>query len=266
MKRNTANFFLNLLLSTLLSAYSLKAYSKANCGIASVISKFKTGDLIFQESLSAQSKTIQRVTHSEWSHVGILFYNDGHFTGLMKPKVKGWYVLEAIQPVSITPVSSWIRRGKGCKYVTTRLSKVLQMTLLDKFKSTKKTQDALLKAYSLYHGKAYDLLFQPEDDRIYCSELVGKVYKRLGVNLGHWVPIKSLDLNSLEFRKLKNRRLKAKAHYLGISPDELFEKGFVGVVKGNRLKIKAIQDKLVLTPESLMSDKRLSCVLGCSYL
>src|SRR5437016_1986874 len=35
--------------------------------------EIRTGDIIFQTSLSSQSKAIQLATHSEYSHCGIIF-------------------------------------------------------------------------------------------------------------------------------------------------------------------------------------------------
>ncbi|MFY7938014.1 MAG: hypothetical protein ACOVOQ_11600, partial [Flavobacterium sp.] len=51
----------------------------------------KNGDLIFQISLSEQSKAIQLATNSKYSHCGIVYSDNGQF-----------YVFEAIQPVTTT--------------------------------------------------------------------------------------------------------------------------------------------------------------------
>lgn len=58
------------------------------------------GDIIFQSSMSGQSKAIQLATHSRYSHCGIVVLNGGKA-----------YVVEAVQPVSITPLARWIGRG-----------------------------------------------------------------------------------------------------------------------------------------------------------
>lgn len=70
----------------------------------------KNGDLIFQTSLSEQSKAIQLATKSKYSHCGII-YKDGN----------DFYVFEAVQPVKRTPLDTWISRGQGGKYVIKRL-------------------------------------------------------------------------------------------------------------------------------------------------
>lgn len=46
---------------------------------AAVASPYQDGDLIFQESGSAQSMAIQEATASRWSHVGILFHEKGQW-------------------------------------------------------------------------------------------------------------------------------------------------------------------------------------------
>lgn len=45
------------------------------------------GDIIFQESQSAQCKAVQKATHSRYSHCGIIFRKDGKY-----------FVYEAIEP------------------------------------------------------------------------------------------------------------------------------------------------------------------------
>lgn len=72
--------------------------------------ELKNGDLIFQTSLSGQSKAIQVATKSKYSHCGII-YKDG----------KKLYVFEAVQPVKRTPLDKWIARGQDGKYVIKRL-------------------------------------------------------------------------------------------------------------------------------------------------
>ena len=49
----------------------------------------KDGDIIFQTSLSNQSKAIQLATNSKYSHCGIIYKSGNDF-----------YVFEAIQPVT----------------------------------------------------------------------------------------------------------------------------------------------------------------------
>jgi hypothetical protein len=55
--------------------------------------EIQSGDIIFQTSLSEQSKAIQLATKSEYSHCGIIFKEGNDY-----------YVFEAIQPVKRTPI------------------------------------------------------------------------------------------------------------------------------------------------------------------
>src|SRR5690606_20965302 len=75
-------------------------------------SHFRPGDLIFQSSVSGQSKAIQIATRSKYSHVGILLEKNGELQ-----------VFEAVQPVKFTPIEEWIQRGRDKEYVVKRLLK-----------------------------------------------------------------------------------------------------------------------------------------------
>lgn len=78
--------------------------------------ELKNGDIIFQTSLSEQSKAIQLATKSKYSHCGIVYSDNGQF-----------YVFEAVQPVKTTPLDKWIARGKDGHYVIKRLKNVDQI-------------------------------------------------------------------------------------------------------------------------------------------
>jgi len=151
-------------------------------------SDFKNGDIIFQTSTSAQSKAIQLATHSEYSHCGVIYEEDSTC-----------YVFEAIQPVKKTLLREWIARGKGGNYVVKRLkdTSVLTPEALQKMK----------KSGSEMAGKNYDLYFDWSDDRIYCSELVWKLYKdATGLEVGHLQKLSDFDLsNPAVQQKLKER-------------------------------------------------------------
>lgn len=138
---------------------------------------WQDGDLIFQTSLSSQSKAIQLATHSAYSHCGLLFQQKGK-----------WYVLEAVQPVKLTPIAAWIKRGKNGHYVQKRLKnaeKVLDSAVLQKMKAVGQS----------FLGKKYDLTFEWSDDKIYCSELIWKVYQRgAGIEIGTLQHLRDFDL------------------------------------------------------------------------
>ena len=170
------------------------------------INSFKTGDLIFQTSQSTQSKAIQLATHSKFSHCGIVFIKGNTI-----------FVLEAIEPVILTPIDVWIKRGKDNYYVVKRLKK-----------SIKINNDAIQKIEKIgasYLGKHYDLSFDWSDDKIYCSELVWKMYKNgANIELGKLQQLKDFDLkNSIVQQKLKERYGKnIPYNETVISPDAIF--------------------------------------------
>ena len=149
---------------------------------------FKDGDVIFQDSPSSQSKAIKLATHSKYSHVGIVYNKNG--------KV---YVYEAVGPVRLTLLDQWIDNGEGDSFVVKRLK--------DRSVLTIKKLQAMQKVGQSFVGKPYDGLFGWGDDRIYCSELVWKIYKRaLGLELGTLQKLKSFDLTAPVVKaKLKER-------------------------------------------------------------
>jgi cell wall-associated NlpC family hydrolase len=149
---------------------------------------FQTGDMVFQQSRSAQSLAIQQATHSPYSHMGMIVTRQG------KP-----YVLEAAERVSYTPLSQWTAQGERGHYVVKRLR---DTSLL-----TPQARDQLAKTGAEYVGKPYDLVFAWSDEQIYCSELVWKIYQRaLGVKVGALAPLKSFDLASPAVRAKMQER------------------------------------------------------------
>jgi len=146
----------------------------------------RDGDIIFQTSRSAQSAAIQRATHSAYSHVGLIFVRDG------RP-----FVYEAIATVRYTPLAEWIARGAGGHYVVKRLERPLASGDVAK----------LRKAAEAFVGRPYDLYFEWSDQRIYCSELVWKVYERaLGIKLGELQKLREFDLTDAAVRaKMRER-------------------------------------------------------------
>jgi hypothetical protein len=149
----------------------------------------ENGDIIFHTSTSNQSKAVQAATRSPYSHMGIVYVNGG------KP-----FVYEAAGTVKLTALSEWIRRGKNQEYVVKRLKNAGRLLTGDALKKMK-------SAGKIYEGKPYDLYFEWNDERIYCSELVWKIYKNaLGLEIGNLESLKDFDLSSPEvIRKLKER-------------------------------------------------------------
>jgi hypothetical protein len=137
----------------------------------------REGDIIFHTSRSSQSIAVQKATHSPYSHMGIVFFRHGDA-----------YVYEAIARVQYTPLRRWIARGEGGHYVVKRLRQADRLL----------TPSALAKMRQVagqFQNKPYDPAFEWSDERIYCSELVWKIYDRaLGIRIGRTRQLRDFDL------------------------------------------------------------------------
>ncbi len=153
------------------------------------LSDYKNGDIIFQTSKSNQSKAIQLATGSKYSHMGIIYENDGQF-----------FVYEAVQPVKLTPLSEWINRGENGHYVIKRLENADQLL-------TSSTLNKMKQIGEQFKGKPYDIYFEWSDDKIYCSELVWKIYKQAAdIEIGQLEKLSDFDLtNEIVQTKMKER-------------------------------------------------------------
>jgi hypothetical protein len=149
----------------------------------------RDGDVIFHTSTSSQSEALRRAMGSRYTHMGVIFLRDGEA-----------FVYEAVGPVKWTPSEEWIARGVDGKFVVKRLSH--DPSLLES-QAIESLKHAALK----YEGKPYDLYFEWSDDRIYCSELVWKIYsKALGVEIGSLERFEDFDPSDpLVAAKLKER-------------------------------------------------------------
>jgi uncharacterized protein YycO len=135
------------------------------------------GDIIFQTSTSGQSKAIQVATGSKYSHMGII-YKEGNDI----------YVYEAVQPVKLTPIKEWISRGEDSHYVLKRLKNSEKLL-------TPQTLTRMKQVGEKFAGKDYDLYFEWSDSRIYCSELVWKIYKEaVGLEIGELEKLSDFNL------------------------------------------------------------------------
>jgi uncharacterized protein YycO len=183
---------------------------------AAIKTGLKEGDIIFQTSLSGQGKAVQLATHSLYTHCGIIYKNQAQ-----------WEVYEAVQPVKITPLGDWISQGDGEHYVIKRLKNadfVLTAANLAKMKEYGKQ----------FKGKNYDLYFGWSDERIYCSELVWKIYKEgTGVEVGKLRKLKDFDLTSKEVKAKMAERYGDNVPYEEsvVSPEDIFKSDLLELVK-----------------------------------
>lgn len=151
-------------------------------------SKYKDGDIIFQTSESKQCEAVRIATNSKFSHCGIIYDINGK-----------WFVFEAVQPVKLTPLEDWIKHGRDHKYVVKRLKddNVLKPEVLQKMKDYSQQFD----------GKDYDAYFEWTDNRIYCSELIWKIYKNAaGIELSKLRELKDFNLKDPRVQKILKER------------------------------------------------------------
>lgn len=176
---------------------------------------YKTGDIIFQNSHSAQSEAIKLATRSRFSHVGVIVFKNN------QP-----YVLEAIEPVSLTPLKTWIARGDQKYFEVKRPKQALPINA-----PTQKRLDSLQK---IYLSKHYDIPFQWTDEKLYCSELVWKLYDQVyGLKLCPTRALKDFDLSNplvqmaLQQRYGKNIPMDEQV----VSPEDLYRSTLLESVK-----------------------------------
>jgi hypothetical protein len=138
---------------------------------------FKNGDLIFIVNPSGQGKAIQLATRSSFTHVGIIFIENG------KPMV-----YHAVEPVSKNSLEEFIDMSVDGHYEIRRLK--------DQALLTPARIEAMLQEARSKLGLHYDLAFNWSDEELYCSEFVWKLYDHaLKLHIGDPKPLKSFDLS-----------------------------------------------------------------------
>ena len=177
----------NRLLIFIISAVASVGFSKDFYGYGEINSVLQHGDLIFHKSQSPQSKAIFEATGSEWSHVGILVKNKNT-----------WYVVEARNGIETTGLQNFINRGKNKEFKILRSPDYKDSTMRTRLHNTLRT----------YRGKKYDIYFEFNNSKIYCSELTYKVMKTVtGKEIGTVNKMKELRLDGPYVKELIKRRL-----------------------------------------------------------
>jgi uncharacterized protein YycO len=201
-----------LLFSALLITLVISAlFAKENAD-----AEIKDGDIIFHTSNSDQSKPIQLATKSKYSHCGIIY-----------KKGNDIFVYEAVGPVKLTPIKEWIARGKNNSYVIKRLKNAENMITPDVLKKMKQVGDK-------FKGKPYDKTFEWSDNRIYCSELVWKIYQQAtGLEIGKLQKLKEFDLSDARVKAIMKTRYpnKIPTEEIVISPAAIFDSELLVTVK-----------------------------------
>jgi hypothetical protein len=131
------------------------------------------GDIVFQ-SLPHMPviDAIEGSTHSPYSHCGIVV-KQGNV----------WHVMEAIGPVRLTRLERWSTQGRKEEFAVCRLKSTFQPKV-----------DAMITAAEKFIGLPYDIQYEMDDEKIYCSELIYKGFlKASGERMGKTVKLGDLD-------------------------------------------------------------------------
>ena len=132
----------------------------------------REGDLMFQHLPGELLEVIADVTNSPYSHCGIVIQKEGQL-----------YVLEAIGPVKVTPLNQWVHRGIGSKVTIVRLKEEYR----------KKIPNIIAAAFK-YKGLPYDIQYEWDDEKIYCSELIYKAaWEGAGIRLAKFRELGELN-------------------------------------------------------------------------
>ena len=150
------------------------------------------GDIVFIFSKSRQSPFIAYATRSVYTHCGII---------VMKGNER--YVLEASNRVKLTPYKEFVEHARWGYYERIRI-------IPKPFKID----------YEKYLGKKYDLQFDFNNDKMYCSELVYLIYKEQ-FNIELCKPKQTKEYNILGLGNLlKNRNMSSDSYV--VAPSDIF--------------------------------------------
>ncbi len=147
------------------------------------------GDVVFQSfPHDPLTDTIEGVSESPYSHCGMVMKQDG-----------AWSVIEAVGPVMITPMDDWVDRGRNHAFAVFRFR--------EKYR---KLVPQMIEAAKTFLGRPYDIHYEMGDEKIYCSELLYKAFKKAsGEDLGKVERLEKLNWKPYEafIRKIEGGKL-----------------------------------------------------------
>lgn len=170
---------------------------------------FQEGDILLQHIPSYLCSVIADVTNSQYSHCGIVVFKRG------SP-----YVLEAIGPVRYTSIKQWINRGFQGRFTQLRPKNLSSQQI-----------KIVIQEAEKFLGRPYDIQYQLDEEKIYCSELVYKAFLR-GCNI---------EIGEIE-----------KLGSLNWEPHE----DFIRYITGGEIPL----ERKMVTPESLIKNTQLEFI------
>lgn len=148
--------------------------------------RLQSGDIVFQYTGGEQGEAVEAATNSKYTHCGIVFEQDGQL-----------YVLEAVQPVKVVTLDSFRKRSRIFHARRLKDQSKLNAAAMEKGLTWGRKQI----------GKDYDPLFKWDDENLYCSELVWKIYKQsTGLELCETKTFKSYFLEKPVVRQVIQKR------------------------------------------------------------
>ncbi len=145
----------------------------------------REGDVVFSSSPHGQGGAIMAATGSAYTHCGIVFVKDGKTM-----------VLEAVQPVGVVSLEDFKSRSQPGTFMARRL----------KTPPAPASYQAARTWAEAQIGKNYDIGFRWDDTKLYCSELVWKIYQRAGIELCEPRLFRDYKLDDPKVRKMIEER------------------------------------------------------------
>ncbi len=147
----------------LVALICLLSVACANDGVAPPFSDYRDGDIVLQHVKAPLCEMIADITQSPYSHCGLIVHRGTEV-----------YVLEAVETVSYTPLGQWLATGDRGRVTVVRVRNLTAAQIAQ-----------AIQAAQVFLGRPYDTQYQPDNRRIYCSELAYKAFRNgCGIEVG----------------------------------------------------------------------------------
>ena len=129
----------------------------------------------------------------------------------------------------MTLLEDWISQGKDSKYVVQRLKKANEILTTEVLKKMRTYGNTM-------NNKNYDIYFEWSDEKIYCSELVWKIYKNgANIELCKTKKLKDFNLKNPLVQNIMKERYGNNIPYdeAVVAPSQLYESSMVEKIFDN---------------------------------
>ncbi len=180
---------------------------------------FREGDVVFLVSPTPHTDPVLLATKSRIGHVGMILRHNGEMM-----------FFEAVSPVKYTPLEAWKKKQEGKQFTVKRLARAESVL-------TARDLARLDSLASTFEGKPYDSWYGWSDEKLYCSELIWKLYDRiLGIDLCPLRKLKEYDLTPPEVQKKLKERFPngAPMEETVVAPEDLYQSRLLTTVYEQR--------------------------------